>query len=116
MVVVVNGSAPNPGPARTSGPSTRELGRLLRRQAAGALLPPDLDATVGIDGARNGGWTVRIGSGRMEIESGVPERPTVRVTADARTASEVFRGERSGVEAFLLGRLRVRGNLALALR
>ena len=113
---MVNGTTSDSGPARTSGPSTRELERLLRRQAAGALVPPDLEATLAIDGARNGGWTVRIGSGRMEVESGLPERSTVRVTGDARTVSEVFRGDRSGVEAFLLGQLRVRGNLALALR
>src|SRR6266487_4525406 len=83
---------------------------------AGARLPAVSSAVDGHGRVEVGGWTVRIGSGRMEIESGVPERPTVRVTADAQTVSEVFRGDRSGVEAFLLGRLRVRGNLALALR
>jgi len=52
----------------------------------------------------------------MEVSPSLPERPTVTVTADPLTMSQVVGGSRSGVHAFLQGRLTVRGNLALALR
>ena len=61
-------------------------------------------------------WTARFADGRMELQPGYPERPTVRVMTDPETLADVAGGHRSGVEAFLSGRLRVRGNLSLALR
>jgi hypothetical protein len=61
-------------------------------------------------------WTSRIHDGHIEIDGETPERPDLRVVSDPETLASVLLGRRSGVEAFLKGKLRVRGNLALALR
>jgi len=45
-----------------------------------------------------------------------PVVPDARISATAETLAAIARGERSGVEAFLGGDLKVRGNLALSLR
>jgi haloalkane dehalogenase len=52
----------------------------------------------------------------MSVSPGIADRVTSRVIANEATHGAVLSGTRSGVEAFLEGDLRVRGNLALALR
>lgn len=92
-----------------------DLERTLREQAEWASVPQDLDVTVSLE-AGDAVWTSRIEGGALEVAPGAPERPDVRVIADALTMAAVVSGARSGVEAFLGGDLRVRGNLSLALR
>lgn len=116
MVRSVNGSPPAPARSRKAGSATRDLGPALKAQAAAADVPDDVRAAIGMDAGPRGRWSVHVSGGTMRIERGLPERPTVTVTADPYTMHEVVRGRRSGVEAFLQGNLRVRGNLALALR
>jgi pimeloyl-ACP methyl ester carboxylesterase len=97
--------------ARTSG-----LRRLLGAQARRARVPADLSAVVELDAGDGGRWTLRLGDGRMEVAAGAPEAPDARIETDPATVAGIVEGARSGVEAFLEGDLRVRGNLALALR
>lgn len=96
-----------------SGPNG--LGSLLRDQVEAAMVPPDLNALVTLEAGAYV-WTARIEDGRMDLVPGFPDRHTVRVMTDPDTLADVAMGKRSGVEAFLAGDLRVRGNLALALR
>jgi pimeloyl-ACP methyl ester carboxylesterase len=102
----------------TSVEGGRSLGSLLERQAKRSEVPPKLRAVVALETPRLR-WTVRLGGGRMEVASGEPPEgvvPDARILADAGTLGAIVRGERSGVEAFLAGDLRVRGNLALSMR
>src|SRR6266508_4893430 len=92
-----------------------DLGHILRAQATVAAVPSDLTATVALE-AGDRTWTSHIQEGRMEVTEGLPERPTVRIIADPETVAGVVTGARSGIEEFLAGRLKARGNLALALR
>lgn len=59
--------------------------------------------------------TVLIRDGQAEVRPGAAPRPSTRVTADPGTLLDVVDGRRSGIGAFLEGRLVVEGNLALAL-
>ena len=96
----------------------RSLGALLERQAKRSEVPPSLRAVVELETPRLR-WTIRLGDGRMEVASGAPPEGVVtdaRIISDAGTLGAIARGERSGVEAFLEGDLRVRGNLALSMR
>ncbi len=88
----------------------------MRARAAEATPPTSIDAVIALDAGAASRWTTRVAEGRMEVSPSLPERPTVTVTADPLTMSQVVGGSRSGVHAFLQGRLTVRGNLALALR
>jgi pimeloyl-ACP methyl ester carboxylesterase len=103
---------------QTIRPATRtpSLEDVLRSEAREAVPPPDVSATVSMDAGDGIGWTARIAGGEMTIEPGQLEAPTLRILSDPETLAAVIGGTRSGVEAFLKGDLRVRGNLALALR
>ncbi|MDP9341890.1 MAG: alpha/beta fold hydrolase [Actinomycetota bacterium] len=103
--------------ARRGRPSSpRALEGLLRERSEQVRAPADVEAVLGLDVEGADGWTARVKEGRIEVVPGLPERPDVRVTSGAATLAEVVSGRRSGVEAFLVGDLVVRGNLALALR
>jgi pimeloyl-ACP methyl ester carboxylesterase len=72
-------------------------------------------ATIVFDAGRAGAWTVRLRSGRVTLERGRVARPTVVVRGDREALLDVVEGRVAGVEAFLTGRITVRGNLSLAL-
>ncbi|HEV2757703.1 MAG TPA: alpha/beta fold hydrolase [Actinomycetota bacterium] len=95
-----------------------------RRELEVALLdrlaePVDIGArrrasvALDIDGA---GWTFHADGDELMLAHGASADADSRITTDARTMVEILRGERSGVEAFIAGDLRVRGDLALTLR
>jgi pimeloyl-ACP methyl ester carboxylesterase/putative sterol carrier protein len=91
------------------------VGRLLREQAERAQVPDEVSAVVALEaGAEH--WIISLDGGQMDVEPGEPEGADARIVTDADTLEAIVRGTRSGVEAFLEGDLRVRGNLALSLR
>lgn len=115
-----NGGAANGHRAGSS------LGRLLARQAERAEVPKWLRADVLLETPRTR-WVVHLAGGTMTVAPAPPEgpprteteqpfAPDARIVTTADTLSAIVRGERSGLQAFLEGGLRVRGNLALALR
>ena len=73
-------------------------------------------ASVALDVGAGNGWTFHADHGDLLLSHGVDDTADARIMTDARTMVEILRGERSGVEAFVNGELRVRGNLALTLR
>lgn len=73
-------------------------------------------ASVALDVGSGGGWTFRADHGELLLAHGVDADADARIMTDAGTMVEILRGERSGIEAFINGDLRVRGDLALTLR
>lgn len=63
-----------------------------------------------------GSWTVRIAGGRCETRPGRPESFDVMIGCEARTLLDMALGSVRPGEAFVDGRLRVGGDLALAMR
>ena len=61
-------------------------------------------------------WTMRIQDGRLTVGIGGTDRPDAVISSDSRTLIDVNSGVTTGAEAFLAGRVTVRGNLGLALR
>jgi pimeloyl-ACP methyl ester carboxylesterase len=76
----------------------------------------DIQATVALDVGDGEGWTLRLEQGRLFLASGLVPKPDTLVKTDPDTLLALLQGEESGVKAFLDGRVRVRGNLALSLR
>ncbi len=72
-------------------------------------------ATVAFLPAGAGPVALRLREGRMHVLGGMPAKIDTRIYAEVSVMREVVAGRMSGVTAFLQGRLRVRGNLALAL-
>lgn len=73
-------------------------------------------AKVALEVGPGDGWTFHADRGELLLSHGADDRADARITTDARTMVEILRGERSGIEAFIGGDLRVRGDLALTLR
>ena len=76
----------------------------------------ELDATVAFDLGDGQGWSVRLDRGRMAFRTDPVEKADTRIFTDPSPLAAIVDGRESGVKAFLDGRLRVRGNLALSLR
>jgi pimeloyl-ACP methyl ester carboxylesterase len=58
-----------------------------------------------------------VGDGEVRLARGFPERkPDTTIVTHAATLAGIIEGRRPGIDAFLAGDLRVRGNLALSLR
>ena len=108
-----------PGPIGQDGTvPDYDLLPLLRERLLGTYSPllADTAATLTFTAGGMATWTVEIENGRAGARRGSPARPTTTARAALPVLTEVVRGERSGVQAFLDGRLTVRGNLALALQ
>jgi pimeloyl-ACP methyl ester carboxylesterase len=97
-------------------PPAERIGRALgARLAAGSPLAGRERAAVVFD-ASEVAWTIDIHGPRMQLWAGRAPRPTSTIFADPETMAAVVEGTESGVDAFLAGSLRIRGNMALALR
>ncbi len=101
--------------AAFSSPSDRVEAALRARLAAGSPLAGRDRAAVVFD-AGDLAWTMHVHGPDLRLARGRAPRPTTRIHADADTLADVIAGRRSGVDAFLDGGLRIRGNMALALR
>jgi pimeloyl-ACP methyl ester carboxylesterase len=101
---------------RTASP--RLLGSALRSFARAPTGPGavDIKATVALDVGDGEGWSLRLDRGRLFLAPGLVPKANTLVMTDPDTLLSLLQGEESGVKAFLDGRLKVRGNLALALR
>jgi len=67
------------------------------------------------DAGKAGAWTVDIDDGAVTLARGRGTRPTATVFSDPVTMAAVLRGRLAGVQAFLEGRLLLRGNIAVTL-
>jgi pimeloyl-ACP methyl ester carboxylesterase len=73
------------------------------------------EARLVFDAGRDGVWTIRFRAGKVDLVRGRAGRASGTISADRETLIAVLEGRRAGVEAFLAGKLIVRGNLALPL-
>lgn len=73
-------------------------------------------ARIVFDAGPSGGtWTVEMQNGKTRLRRGRAKDPTSTITSDSVTLLDVLEGRLAGVEAFLQGRLFLRGNIALTL-
>jgi putative sterol carrier protein len=78
----------------------------------------DLDATYAFEltGDDGGSWTVRVADGALTVEDGLASNADVTVTASASNWMAIVEGRMDPQLAYLTKKLRVSGNLQLALR
>jgi pimeloyl-ACP methyl ester carboxylesterase len=72
--------------------------------------------TVVLDAGRGGVWTLRLTQGHVDLSEGGSEDRDSWISTDADALADILAERISGVQAFLDGRLRVRGNLALSMK
>ncbi|MGC4079542.1 MAG: alpha/beta fold hydrolase [Rubrivivax sp.] len=101
---------------RSAVPEELALEAALRaRIARPSALAGERKASLVFDAGTAGTWTVDIRRGVVTLGRGRSAQATATITSDARTLVDVLEGRVAGVEAFLDGRLFLRGNIALAL-
>ena len=86
--------------------------RLRRPLSLGALK----NASVALDVDGDEGWTLYLQDGSLRLGRGLDADAETTISTDQETMVRVLEGNLSGIEAFITGHLRVRGNLALSLR
>ena len=72
--------------------------------------------TVVLDAGRGGVWTVRLDHGHATLAEGGSDERDSLVSVDPEALADIVAERTSGVRAFLDGKLRVRGNLALSMK
>lgn len=88
----------------------------------GAFIPQNavgIDAVTFFDlsGKQGGQWTVTIRDEKIRVEKGEPvEQPTLILHADGQDVLDIFNGKLEPMRAFMLGKLRVKGNYGLAMK
>lgn len=77
-----------------------------------------MDATIVFDiaGAQGGLWTVQVDDGSLGVEEGAAESPDVTVQATAEDLMGLIQGDLNPMAAFMQGRLKVKGNLSVAMQ
>jgi len=66
-------------------------------------------------GKEAGDWSATIQDGKCTIEQRVHSSPTMTLTADSDEYIKVVTGELNGMQAYLQGKIKVAGDLTLAM-
>ena len=93
----------------------------LMSKMPGAFLPekaPGLDAVIQFKftGEEAGDWYAVIKDGKVEVKQGEHDAPKMTLTADSSDYVKIFTGEIDGMQAFMQGKLKLAGDLNLAMK
>lgn len=94
----------------------------LMSKMPGAFLPEKaqgVDATIHFKftGENPGEWNAVIKDGQCEVAQGIPSKaPTMTLTADSADYVKIFTGELDGMAAFMQGKIKLGGDLNLAMK
>ena len=94
----------------------------LMEKMPGAFLPEKAQGVNAVihfifTGAEAGEWNARIAEGKCEVTQGAPSGPaTMTLTADSSDYVKIFTGELDGMQAFMQGKLKLGGDLNLAMK
>jgi len=76
----------------------------------------DVTVQIKITGPNGGDWVVTIKNQKLKVEEGTHPSPTLTLEMVETDYMELVNGEMSGEKAFLTGKLRFKGNIAVALK
>jgi putative sterol carrier protein len=93
----------------------------LMERMPGAFIP---EKAQGIDsviqfrftGAEAGDWNAAIKDGKVTVERGMHPSPKMTLTADSSDYVKIFTGELDGMQAFMQGKIKLAGDLNLAMK
>lgn len=94
----------------------------LMERMPGALIPEKaqgVDAVVHFKftGAEAGDWNAAIKDGKVDVARGAPQNtPNLTLTADSTDYVKIFTGELDGMQAFMQGKIKLAGDLNLAMK
>jgi putative sterol carrier protein len=76
----------------------------------------DVTVQMNITGPNGGDWVVTIKNQELEVKEGKHPSPTLALEMAEADYLDLVNGKMSGEKAFLTGKLRFKGNIALALK
>ena len=93
----------------------------LMEKMPGAFIPEKaqgVDATLQFNftGAEAGLWNVTIKDGKVNVARGTHPSPKMTLTADSADYVKIFTGELDGMQAFMQGKIKLAGDLNLAMK
>ena len=93
----------------------------LMEKMPGAFMPEKaagLDAVIQFKftGAEEGDWHAVIKDGKVDVSKGEHASPKMTLTADSADYVKIFTGELDGMQAFMQGKIKLAGDLNLAMK
>ena len=67
-------------------------------------------------GAEAGEWNAIVKAGRVDVSRGTHPSPKMTLTADSTDYVKIFTGELDGMQAFMQGKIKLAGDLNLAMK
>jgi putative sterol carrier protein len=69
-----------------------------------------------LTGEEGGDYIIHIQDGKCTVSEGIAAAPTVTLTADGRDFGDVLLGKANGMQYFMMGKLKLAGDLNLAMK
>ena len=69
-----------------------------------------------ITGEGGGKWYADIGDGKCAVVEGAHETPKMTITIDAQDWVDMITGKLDGQQAFMTGKLKIKGDMSLAMK
>ena len=69
-----------------------------------------------LTGDQAGDYIINIADGKCTVEEGETESPTMTLTADGEYFRDVLLGKEDGMKGFMMGKLKLAGDLNLAMK
>jgi putative sterol carrier protein len=95
--------------------NARQFFESLEGRAAQSSKAGGLTATYLFEIADAGTWTVRVDNGDVHVHEGGGEADTT-IEASQDTFMQIVRGEQNPTSAFMMGKLKVRGDMGKAMK
>ena len=93
----------------------------LMEKMPGAFIPEKaqgVDAVIQFKftGAEAGDWNATIKEGKVDVSRGTHPSPKMTLSADSSDYVKIFTGELDGMQAFMQGKIKLAGDLNLAMK
>ena len=77
-----------------------------------------IDATYqwDITGDNGGKWYAKFSEGEIEVDEGEAENPNITITVSSENWMDIVNGKLNGQMAFLTGKLKIQGDMSLAMK
>lgn len=87
----------------------------------GAFIPEkaegiNADVNLNVLGNENGQWTISIKDNKCSVLKGAVPNPKLTLTANSQDLLDIFSGKLDGVKAFMSGKLKLLGDIGLAMK